>query len=215
MPLEVWDARTDIRNLLITPQVRSRIMRFDVGEVSGSHTHDVGHEMFVVLDGRAEFTVDGESAVLDAGQACVALAGQPHQVRTVGDRPMTLYLSVTPHVEPTHTFWEHAGGARLPYRYGNATSAERMARAEPVAAPAELLRRHVHEAQTLAQAAQANASAQASAASQVEAALAVNDPVAARAAIDAMWAAFYALHRQLQASQEAWNELAPAVAGGD
>ncbi len=76
MPLEVWDTRTDLRNLLITPPVRSRIMRFEVDEVSPGHTHDVGQQMFLVLDGQAEFTTAGESAVLGVGQACVALAGQ-------------------------------------------------------------------------------------------------------------------------------------------
>ena len=55
MPLEVWDARTDIRNLFITPEIRSRIMRFDAGQVSAGHTHDLGHEMFLVLDGRAAY----------------------------------------------------------------------------------------------------------------------------------------------------------------
>jgi hypothetical protein len=41
---------------LFTPEIRSRIMRFEPGQVSEGHTHDVGHEMVLVLAGRAEFT---------------------------------------------------------------------------------------------------------------------------------------------------------------
>jgi quercetin dioxygenase-like cupin family protein len=213
MPLEVWDPARDVRNLFITPEIRARIMRFEPHQVSAGHTHDLGHEMFLVLEGQAEFTIDGESAVLGPGQACVARAGQWHEVRAVGDGPMTLYLSVTPHIEPTHTQWEHQGGARLPYRYGVATRAEREARTEPAAPAGVLLERHLTASEALAEAAQANASAQASAADHLRAALAAGDAAAAHDAIDAMWAAFSALYRRLQASERAWNDLAPAVAG--
>jgi quercetin dioxygenase-like cupin family protein len=76
MTLEVWDSKRDIRNLFITPEIRSRIMRFEPHQLSPGHTHDVGHEMFLVLDGQAEFTIDGETALVGPGQACVARAGQ-------------------------------------------------------------------------------------------------------------------------------------------
>jgi quercetin dioxygenase-like cupin family protein len=212
MPLEVWDSEHDVRNLFITPEIRARIMRFEPHQLSAGHTHDVGHEMFLVLAGQAEFTIDGESAVLGPGQACVARAGQWHEVRAVGEGPMTLYLSVTPHIEPTHTQWEHEGGSRLPYRYGVATRAEREARTEPVAPAGVLLGRHLAASEALAEAAQANAAAQVSAAGDLRAALAAGDPAAAHAAVDAMWAAFSAFYSHLQASERAWNDLAPAAA---
>lgn len=212
MPLEVWDARRDVKNLFITPEIRARIMRFDPHQVSAGHTHDLGHEMFLVLDGQAEFTIDGETAVLGPGQACVARARQWHEVRAVGDSPMTLYLSVTPHVEPTHTQWDHQGGAKLPYRYGVATRLEREAATRPIDPPTVLLERHLAASEALADAARANAAAQASAAGDLRAALEAGDPSAVHAAVDAMWAALSFLYGHLQASERAWNELAP-VAG--
>jgi quercetin dioxygenase-like cupin family protein len=150
MALEVFDARTDVRNLFITPEVRSRIMHFRPGEVSHGHTHDLGHEMFVVLDGQAEFTIAGESAVLGPGQICVARAGQWHEIRTLDDQPIMLYLSVTPHIEPTHTEWDREGGTRLPYRYGGSTRAERLASGVPRDSAKVLLERHLHASITLA-----------------------------------------------------------------
>jgi quercetin dioxygenase-like cupin family protein len=211
MSLEVWDATRDVKNLFITPEIRSRIMRFEPHQLSSGHTHDLGHEMFLVLEGQAEFTIDGSTAVLGAGQACVARAGQWHEVRAVGDGPMTLYLSVTPHVEPTHTQWDREGGNQLPYRYGSATRAEREAEAsQPVGT---LLEEHLSACSTLAAAAQANLSAQREAANQLLSAIAASDSAATHAAVDAMWSAYRSMYAGLQASVRTWNALAAAAAG--
>jgi quercetin dioxygenase-like cupin family protein len=211
MPLEVWDAARDIKNLVITPELRARIMRFDPHQLSAGHTHDLGHEMFVVLDGQAEFTIDGLSAVLGPGQACVALAGEWHEIRAVGDGPMTLYLSVTPHVEPTHTQWDHQGGRQLPYRYGVATRVERDAQRTEDASV--LLERHLAASAALVEAARASAAAQANAADRLRLALTNGDSGAAHDAIDEMWNAYRAMYASLQISVRAWNELAPTAAG--
>jgi quercetin dioxygenase-like cupin family protein len=211
MTLEVWDSTRDVKNLFITPEIRSRIMRFEPHQLSHGHTHDVGHEMFLVLEGQAEFTIDGSTAVLGPGQACVARAGQWHELRAVGDGPMTLYLSVTPHVEPTHTQWDREGGNQLPYHYGGSTRGERQAElVEPVDA---LLDRHVAACSDLAEAAQANLSAQRVAAEQLRGALAASDSAAAHAAVDAMWSAYRPMYASLQASVQIWNALAPAATG--
>jgi quercetin dioxygenase-like cupin family protein len=196
VPLEVFDARTDIRNLFITPEIRARIMRFEPGQVSDGHTHDLGHEMFLVLEGQAEFTIDGQSAVLGPGQLCVARAGEWHEIRTLPDAPMTLYLSVTPHLEPTHTQWDHAGGTKLPYRYGVATGHK------PTEPNARLLERHVAAAESLALAAQDFASTQRQ--------LATNalQPDTARAALDAMTASLQQLYTHFTSVERAWNDLA-------
>jgi quercetin dioxygenase-like cupin family protein len=211
MTLEVWDATRDVKNLFITPEIRSRIMRFEPHQLSSGHTHDLGHEMFLVLEGQAEFTIDGSTAVLGAGQACVARAGQWHEVRAVGDGPMTLYLSVTPHVEPTHTQWDHEGGTQLPYRYGGATRAEREAeQSRPVGA---LLDEHLAACSILAAAAQANLSAQHEAAKQLRSAIAAADSAATHVAVDAMWSAYRSMYASLQASVQTWNALAATAAG--
>ena len=111
MSFEVYDYRRDIRNVLVTPQIRARFISIEVGSISGSnqsgfgHSHDLGHEIFLVLQGKAEFQIDGARQVLESGQMCIALADQPHTVRNVGDEPVILYLSVTPHIQPTHTSW--------------------------------------------------------------------------------------------------------------
>jgi len=64
------------------------------------------------LQGSAEFEIDGERETLLPGQMCVALVGQMHSVRAVGRKPAIIYLSVAPHLQPTHTFWDESGRCR-------------------------------------------------------------------------------------------------------
>ena len=116
MGFPVYDYRTDLLNSLVTSPIRSRFLRIDPGQDSSPHSHDLGHEVFLVLQGRAEFEIDGETQELGPGQMCVALVDQMHAIRVVGDEPMIMYLSVTPHIQPTHTIWTE-DGQRLPHRF--------------------------------------------------------------------------------------------------
>ena len=68
MSIRVYDYRTDIRNLEITPEIRSRFIYLEPHEVHTRHSHDLGHEVFLVLDGHVRFDVDGETVDLLAGQ---------------------------------------------------------------------------------------------------------------------------------------------------
>jgi quercetin dioxygenase-like cupin family protein len=206
----VYDYRTDVRNVVITPEIRSRFMRMEPGAVVARHSHDLGHEVFLVLEGRAEFEIDGERAVLGPGQMCFARADQMHQVRVVGDTPMTLYLSVTPHIEPTHTRWDDRG-QKLPPRYGTATATEQANRPGSGQPPAALVDRHSVAAKALAATAVANNVAQEQEAAVLRRALAAGDSKAAKAAVDAMWQHIHRTHKSVQALEAAWNELTTLV----
>jgi quercetin dioxygenase-like cupin family protein len=210
VPFDIYDFHTDVRNVVITPEIRSRFLRMEPGYTAPRHSHDLGHEVFLVLDGQAEFDIDGECAVLGPGQMCFARAGQMHQVKVVGDHPMTMYLSVTPHVEPTHTFWDDHG-RKLPARYGVPTAAER-AKEPPSTEPlSHLFGRHVAAARALAEAATASATAQAAGATALERAVATGDASAARIALDSMWDQLSRTHARLQALELAWNDLTVRV----
>src|SRR5688572_5677652 len=65
MPYAIYDYRHDIRNFVITPQLRSRFLRMEPGEVHGRHSHDLGHEIFLILQGRCRMEIDGDVAVLE------------------------------------------------------------------------------------------------------------------------------------------------------
>lgn len=208
MPFDVYDYRTDVRNVVVTPEIRARFLRMEPGAVAVRHSHDLGHEVFIVLEGRCEFEIEGERAVLEPGQMCFARANQLHQVRTVGDEPMTMYLSVTPHIEPTHTRWDMQG-EKLPPEYGTATAIERATRTERPEPITELVARYVAAAKAHAEAAVASAQAQEAEAAKLMRALGARNATEAKAAVDGMGTHIYQTYQTLQALGEVWNELAP------
>ena len=61
MSLKVYDYRSDIVNMLVTPQIRCRFLKMAVGQFNAGHTHDLGNEIFLILQGRAEFEIDGRA----------------------------------------------------------------------------------------------------------------------------------------------------------
>ena len=46
MPIRVYDYRTDLSNLVVEPQIRSRFRVVELGPVPQVHSHDVGGETF-------------------------------------------------------------------------------------------------------------------------------------------------------------------------
>lgn len=204
--IPVYDFRTDVKNVLVTPQIRSRFLRMEPGQEAGLHSHDLGHEIFLVLAGRAEFEVEGESVILGPGQMCAVLSDQAHRVRVVGDEPMTMYLSVTPHVQPTHT-GRAPDGSRLPLNFMPSRAYDlEEDRTVPLA---DLLARHVAASAAIEEAARENAATQRVMAARLTEATAEGDTAAAEEARAAMWDAIYALYQSVSAMAETWNTLAP------
>ena len=205
----VYDYRTDVRNVLVTPHIRSRFLRMTPGQVAQLHSHDLGHEVFLVLEGKALFEIEGEAREVGPGQMCVALVDQKHTVSVVGDEPMTMYLSVTPHVQPTHTGRTPEGG-RLPHRF-SPNSAYDVADAD-ISVEA-LIERQVNAAEAVAQAAETGARVQREAADRLRRALAEGNMEDAVEARRAMWETTCETYRKVYEMTEVWNELAPRVSG--
>jgi quercetin dioxygenase-like cupin family protein len=205
MPLTVYDYRTDLRNILTTPQIRARFMPLGVGQTARGHSHDLGHEMFLVLQGQAEFEIDGERAILGPGQACIALVDQSHTVRNVGDEEVILYLSVTPHILPTHTFWAAEGEREKPH-FNPAAAYDASSR--PELTLAELIAEHQAQFEVLAATvAEALTTVQVT---SVEMAEAANGEPGEVVPVyrDRLWAALLPVYAKLYDQAQAWNDLA-------
>ena len=150
----------------------------------------------MILSGQCEFTIDGETEVLGPGQLCVALVDQWHQVRVVGDEPMIMYLSVTPHVQPTHTFWNE-DGTRKPSRFAPSASYD-VEVDESVDANA-LIERMVNANNDLR-------------AASFELSRALGQTFTFdHYSREYIWTSMRDLHRRLAHLDELWNELAPRV----
>lgn len=206
MSFEVYDYRKDIRNLLVTPQIRARFIRLEVGSLSGGdqrgkgHSHDLGHEIFLVLQGKAEFEIEGEIQVLEPGQMCVALVDEIHTVRNVGDEPVIIYLSVTPHIQPTHTSWVDEG-TKAPLHFNSSgawdipndqtTSINELVESQQQAADALMA---VVESAYQVQCKQLSL-------------LAGSDKEAALEARDKIWKAIYPMFQQMYELADSWNSV--------
>ena len=93
MSFSVFDYKKDLANLFVSPHIRARFLRIEPGEIHGMHSHDLGHEVFFILEGHLTFYIDGEEQTLGPGQLCVALSGSdsPSAQRR---RRSRLYVSI-------------------------------------------------------------------------------------------------------------------------
>ena len=209
MGLKVYDFRTDIANVLVTPQIRCRFLKMEVGQFNTGHTHDLGHEIFLILQGRAEFEVDGQRGTLGPGQFCIALTDQFHTVRNVGDDEVIMFLSVTPHIQPTHTFWNSDGTKQPPRFVPAGTYDEPPDRTTPTA---ELAGRHAAAAAALTESASAAGAVQQAQVDRYLRAVQAGDEQEADAARTEMWQALSELFSRTAALGEAWNAFSARTA---
>ncbi len=206
MAFEVYDFRDVDKNVLVTPEIRARLYHMAPGQVDRRHSHDLGHELFLILEGKAEFMIAGHIEVLEPGQMCIALADEIHQVRNLlPDRRTVMFLSVTPHIQPTHTGRDADGAAHPPTSRPNSFYDD-VDDTRPIA---ELLDEFVRGAEALAGEARQAASTHAQQAGIWRDAAASEQLEEAVAARNAMWDAVYNLHRKLFGLDVLWNRLAP------
>ena len=206
MGFPVYDYRTDIRNVLVTPEIRARFLRMEPGQSAQLHSHDLGHEVFLILEGRVEFEIDGETEELGPGQMCVALADQPHRVRVLGDEPMTMYLSVTPHVHPTHTPRTDEGRSLTPnFMPASAYDVE----PNMDVSVDELVSQLRDAVSLLTRISLRSMAVQEDYGHDLKTAVAEGDEQAAIDARMAMWGGIYPLFKLVAKVGDIWNELAP------
>ena len=211
MGLPIYDFRKDIRNVLVTPQIRSRFMQLDPGAYAEPHSHDLGHEIFIVMQGRAIFEIDGESGELGPGQMCVALVDQLHSIQVTSDEPMIMYLSVTPHIVPTHTMW-NSEGRKLPYTFGPPATYDK----EPsTAATPDLAAQLVSSSEAVSEAAAAAADQVRQLSESLADAAGRGDGSTAAGLRSSLWEALFPLFSSTAELAEIWNEVAPRAEGAD
>jgi mannose-6-phosphate isomerase-like protein (cupin superfamily) len=205
MPIPVYDYRADLTNLVVQPEIRSRFRRVELGPVPEVHSHDLGGETFVVMEGHIEFTVADEQVVCQQGQAIFVPPRTTHAVRAVGEQTGVIYLSVSPHVEPTHTFYG-TNGQRLPPRYGVWRAAGGGEPDTQVTTPT-LLEAYRVAAQKLAELAQASLDR----ANAADPTIGTESPL--KPTVDDLWDALRPLLQQVETLERAWNTLAQRASG--
>jgi mannose-6-phosphate isomerase-like protein (cupin superfamily) len=82
----------------------------------GHHFHNVVEEMFVILDGEAQFTIDGRTASVKGPAGVLCRTGHSHAIYNAGTVPvqwMNLNVSLVPGVYDTFDLGDTRAGAAL------------------------------------------------------------------------------------------------------
>lgn len=69
------------------------VMNLHKGKGSPAHRHPNSHEFIYVSEGRVEVRLDGQTALLDAGDSVLCPAGTVHGIKNRGSRDARLVLS--------------------------------------------------------------------------------------------------------------------------
>jgi quercetin dioxygenase-like cupin family protein len=86
--------------------VRGGMWFLEPGASARYHSHDGAPEVFVFLKGRCEMTVEGEVVKVATGDVAYVAPEMKHGFRNVGRDRLVVWLTVTPNVTPSHTFYE-------------------------------------------------------------------------------------------------------------
>ena len=158
-----------------------------------------------MLEGQCEFLVEEERVTCGPGQLIYVEPQLKHTLHAVGTEPCVIYLSVTPHVEPTHTQYDE-GYRPLPPRYGTWRGTGHTDTSADVATP-DLAGRYVAAARQLAERAGGNADAAEGRLAALQATAA--DQPALKAIVDELWLDLRDVLQLVHALEHDWNALAP------
>ncbi len=82
--------------LASTPRAQVDLYCLEPGQSQKVHAHDSQDKVYVVLEGRGRFTLDGGEHALQAGEALVAAAGSQHGVANDSRERLLLLVFVAP-----------------------------------------------------------------------------------------------------------------------
>lgn len=87
--------------------VRGGMFFLEPGKVASYHSHDGAPEVFVFLKGSCVVTVEGEKAMVGPGDVVYVPMELKHTLmNTSATERLSVWLTVTPNVTPSHTFYE-------------------------------------------------------------------------------------------------------------
>ncbi len=113
--MRVFNYKKDIGNIVVTPEIRCRFMLEPPDKEREFHYHEGAGEVFLVLEGRVEFTIEKETLIANAGEFVYVPPYYKHTLCALDGEPAYIYLSVAPHKEPTHTYFDSEGNPKPVY----------------------------------------------------------------------------------------------------
>ena len=95
--------------LVYTDYVRGGVLTFAPGFVADKHFHQDADEIFWFFQGTCRVTVPDGAFTVPAGNIIYTAPYEWHIIENVGDEPLLMFLTVTPNIVPSHTFFDANG----------------------------------------------------------------------------------------------------------
>lgn len=95
--------------LVYTDYVRGGILHFGPHAEADRHFHQGADELFWFLSGTCRVTTPDAKVTLPAGTIIYTPAGESHIIANATDEPLLMFVTVTPNIVPSHTFFTADG----------------------------------------------------------------------------------------------------------
>jgi mannose-6-phosphate isomerase-like protein (cupin superfamily) len=95
--------------LIYDDYVRGSILTFAPGFAADKHFHQDADEIFWFFSGTCRVITPDEDVRLPAGSIVYTPAGEWHIIANGGAEPLLMFLTVTPNIVPSHTFFRDDG----------------------------------------------------------------------------------------------------------
>ena len=97
------------QTLVYTDYVRGGVLTFAPGFAADKHFHQDADEIFWFFQGTCRVTVPDGAFIIPAGNIIYTAPYEWHIIENVGDEPLLMFLTVTPNIVPSHTFFDAKG----------------------------------------------------------------------------------------------------------
>ncbi|MDP6057322.1 MAG: cupin domain-containing protein [Pirellulaceae bacterium] len=86
--------------------VRGGMFFLEPGEEASYHSHEGAPEIFVFLSGICDVTTEDKNVRVSAGDMVYVAPEMKHRLGNAGTERLVVWLTVTPNVTPSHTFYK-------------------------------------------------------------------------------------------------------------
>lgn len=99
--------------LVYTDHVRGGVLTFAPTFAADKHFHQDADEIFWFFEGTCRVTTPDGAELIPAGEIVYTEPGEWHIIENAGDTPLLMFLTVTPNIVPSHTFFDANGAPHV------------------------------------------------------------------------------------------------------
>lgn len=102
-------AVADGEMLIYTDYIRGGVLNFRPGFAADKHFHQDADELFWFFEGECRVETPESVVVAPAGTIIYTAPGEWHIIENASSEPLLMFVTVTPNIVPSHTFFDADG----------------------------------------------------------------------------------------------------------